>query len=86
MAEYDKKIEEELETGIVEKVREEEIKEGNDVHYPPHHGVIRTNNVTTKLRVVYYGSATTDSREHSLKIVFLQVLTYPADIRYTREI
>lgn len=67
MAEYDKRIEEQLATGIVEKVPEgEEIKEGNDVHYLPHHGVIREDKVTTKLRIVYDGSATTDTREHSL--------------------
>jgi hypothetical protein len=36
------------------------------VHYLPHHGVIRNDKVTTKLRVVYDGSATTADREHSL--------------------
>ena len=53
--------------GIVEKVPEcEEDKGENDVHYLPHHGVIRKDKVTTKLRVAYDGSATTDTREHSL--------------------
>ena len=67
MAEYDKRIEEQLATGIVEKIpEEEEIKEGNDVHDLPHHRVIRKDKVTTKLRVVYDGSATTDTREHFL--------------------
>ena len=67
MAKYDKRIEEQLATGIVEKIPEgEEIKEGNDVHYLPYHGVIRKDKATMKLRVVYDGSATTDTREHSL--------------------
>ena len=67
MTEYGKGIEEQLATGIVEKVPEcEENQEKIDVHYLPHHGVIRKDRVTTKLRVVYDGSATTDTREHSL--------------------
>ena len=65
MAECVKRIEKQLVTGIVEKIPEgEEIKEGNDVHYLPHHEVIRKDKVATKLWVD--GFATTDTREHSL--------------------
>ena len=67
MTKYGKGIEEQLATGIVEKVpKREENQEENGFHYLPHHGVIRKDRVTTKLRVVYDGSATTDTREHSL--------------------
>ena len=76
MAEYDTRFKEELETGIEEKVPEgEENKEGNDVHYLPHQGVTRHDKVTTKLRVVYDGSATTDIREHLLNACLSAVLT-----------
>ena len=37
-----------------------------DVHYLPHHGVVRKDKSTTKLRVVYNGSVTTSSRTRSL--------------------
>ena len=69
LSEYNKCTEDQIQAGIVEKVPvAEDNKNEEDVHYLPHHmhGVIRNDKVTTKLRVVYDGSATTADREHSL--------------------
>lgn len=67
LEEYNKSIEDQLATGIIEQVPLSD-KDNNEqnVHYLPHHGVIRKDKVTTKLRVVYDGSATTTMRQHSL--------------------
>ena len=65
LEEYNKGIEEQLATGIVEKVPPSD-KDHSNIHYLPHHCVIRKDKVTTKLRVVYDGSATTESRNYSL--------------------
>jgi hypothetical protein len=67
LAEYNKNIEDQLRNGIVEEVpASENEEEQRSVHYLPHHGVVRQDKTTTKLRVVYDGSATTATREHSL--------------------
>ena len=67
MAEYDKNIQNQLAAGIVEEVpTSAEENEQPDVHYPPHHAVVRKEKMTTKLRVVYDGSETTETGEHSL--------------------
>ena len=63
--EYNKSIEEQLASGIVERVPASD-KDHDNIHYLPHHCVIRQDKVTTKLRVVYDGSATTESRNYSL--------------------
>jgi hypothetical protein len=69
LSEYNKCIEDQIQAGIVEKVpAAEDNKNQEDVHYLPHRGVIRNDKVTTKLRVVYDGSATTADREHSLNL------------------
>lgn len=60
LQEYDKIIQEQLRLGIVELVSD--VK-GNStsgrrvIHYLPHHGVVRKDSQTTKLRIVYDGSA-----------------------------
>ena len=66
--EYDQIIEEQKNHGIVERIPEEEQKEkeGENVHYLPHHAVIRRDRETTKLRIVYDGSARPAERAHSL--------------------
>jgi hypothetical protein len=66
LSEHNKCIEDQIQAGIVEKVLAAEDNKNQDVHYLPHHGVIRNDKVTTKLRVVYDGSAMTADREHLL--------------------
>lgn len=56
LAKYDHIIREQLETGVIEVVDPEEASHGK-IHYMPHHGVIRENKATTKIRIVYDGSA-----------------------------
>ena len=63
--EYNQIIEEQLSKGIVEKVAAEDNEKEN-VHYLPHHAVIRRDRETTKLRIVYDGSAKPPERTHSL--------------------
>ena len=55
--EYNKIIEEQLSKGIMERVAAEKDSEEEEVHYLPHHAVIRRDCETTKLRIVYDGSA-----------------------------
>ena len=59
LSEYDNIIQEQLRHGIVEYVDEPEKPESfnGEYHYLPHHGIIRQDSVTTKLRIVYDGSA-----------------------------
>ena len=54
LKEYDRIIQEQLSKGIVEPVPSDSLQDG--VHYLPHHGVIRRDKQTTKLRIVYNGS------------------------------
>ena len=56
LQQYDSTIQEQLAKGIIEPVPPDE-KTMNQVHYLPHHGVIRTDKATTKLRVVYDASS-----------------------------
>ena len=51
--EYNQIIEEQLSKGIVEEVAAEKDNENEDVHYLPHHAVIRRDRETTKQRIVY---------------------------------
>ena len=64
--EYNQIIEEQLSKGIVERVAAEKDSEEEDVHYLPHHAVIQRDRETTKLRIVYDGSAKPPKRTHSL--------------------
>ena len=50
----------------MEKVAAEKDNEKEDVHYLPHHAVIQRDRETTKLRIVYDGSAKLPERTHSL--------------------
>ena len=84
LEEYNRNIEEQLATGIVKEVPPN-VKDEKNVHYLPHRCVVRKDKVTTKLRLVYDGSATTDTRNYSLNdwthettrrtIVYLLALT-----------
>lgn len=67
LTEYDKAIKEQLASGIIEEIPPSEPhRQENVVHYIPHHAVIREDKITTKIRVVYDGSATTNDRNYSL--------------------
>ena len=59
VAEYQKVIETQLESGIIEKVNDTEPVEVGKVCYLPHKAVIRENKETTKVRVVFDASAKT---------------------------
>ena len=68
LKEYDKSIQDQLASGIIELVPHgfENDKNDDSVHYLPHLAVLRKDKTTTKLRVVYDGSATTATRTRSL--------------------
>jgi len=67
LLEYDKIIKDHLECGMVEVVEPDQPSViHKNVHYLPHHGVIRQASQTTKLRIVYNGSARAFSSESSL--------------------
>ena len=69
LRDYDRIIREQEQTGIVERVPEEETASNVDkgqVYYSPHHAVIRKDRETTKVRIVYDGSAKSSKEELSL--------------------
>ena len=67
LTEYDKAIKDQLASGIIEEIpHSEPHRQENTVHYIPHHAVIREDKKTTKIRVVYDGSATPNDRSFSL--------------------
>jgi hypothetical protein len=55
--EYERIISDQLKKGIVEPVIETTPVEGKLIHYLPHHGVVRQDKATSKLRIVYDASA-----------------------------
>ena len=56
LKQYDSVIREQLDKGVIELVTNPANSNGK-VHYLPHHGVVRDDKQTTKLRVVYDASA-----------------------------
>ena len=67
LTEYDRIIKEQLEMGIIEEVKTEvDDKFSEDMHYLPHHAVLRRDRETTKVRVVYDGSAKSPGNNYSL--------------------
>lgn len=60
LREYDAVIRDQLNRGIVEIVRQPEASDDREVHYIPHHAVVREDKTTTKLRIVYDASAKTN--------------------------
>ena len=70
LQEYDKIIDEQLKLGIIELVPESEqtseFIEQNETHYLPHFGVTRKDRETTKLRIVFDGSAKSQQNDLSL--------------------
>ena len=67
MKSYNAIIDEQLESGIVEPVvNEEKIASSKRVHYMPHHAVVREDKSTTKVRIVFNGSAKSKKEELSI--------------------
>lgn len=75
LKEYDSIIRDQLKCGIVEPAVKHGVhtpegivpmNSGKSVHYLPHHGILRQDKQTTKLRIVYNGSAKTASDAVSL--------------------
>ena len=66
--EYNKIICDQLETGIIERVPEtsDSSNEEKRINFLPHHPVIRKDKDTTKVRIVYDGSAKGSNDERSL--------------------
>ena len=68
---YDTVIQEQLEHKIIEKVGHSNA-EGKLKHYIPHHAVITSQKTTTKIRIVYDGSAKTKRENKSLNECLLR--------------
>ena len=68
LSEYSNIIQEQLKTGIVEEVPAGDLKNkaASQSYYLPHLAVVRTERETTKVRVVYDGSAKASKEEKSL--------------------
>ena len=69
LSEYNNIIQDQLKTGIVEVVPPEDLKNDHNKtrsHYLPHLAVVRKDRETTKVRVVYDGSAKASKKERSL--------------------
>jgi len=64
LQEYDEVIQDQMKQGIVERVANSVGR--NSVHYLPHLPVVRTDRTTTKIRVVYDGSAKSNESNLSL--------------------
>ena len=67
--EYDGIIQEQCKAGIVEWVPDEAPKDNEiqGIHFSPHHAVVRKDRETTKVRVVYDGSAKTIKNSRELR-------------------
>ena len=65
MQEYSRIIQEQINLGIVEAV-DSATPSDKMIHYLPHHGVVRMSSDTTKLRIVYDGSARSVGDNYSL--------------------
>ena len=57
LKEYDSIIQDQLQSGIIEQVDHAKCPDVGKVHYLPHHGVVRRDALTTKLRVVFDASS-----------------------------
>ena len=66
LKEYDDYFKDQIAKGIIEVVPEANRQGNLNVHYLCHHGVIRRDRETTKLRVVFDGSAKDDKYSPSL--------------------
>ena len=66
LKEYDSIIQDQLQSGIIEQVDCAKRPDVGRVHYLPHHGVVRRDALTTKLRVVFDASSRPSSDIPSL--------------------
>ena len=68
LREYDEIIRDQERAGIIEQIPDADSHASKDcnIHYLPHHAVVRSDHDTTKLRIVYDGSAKTPDREYSM--------------------
>lgn len=67
LREYDQIIKEQLQMGIIEEVPiQADDQFSENVHYLPHHAVLRRDRETTKVRIVYDGSAKSPGINYSL--------------------
>ena len=62
---YHNIFQEQLKTGVIERVPTE-LENKENVHMMPHHGVVRKDRQTSKLRIVFDGSAKTSPNSLSL--------------------
>ena len=62
LSQYQHVIEDQLSQGIIEEVVEPSRSIVGEVHYLPHHEVVRKDKETSKLRVVYYASLCAEKR------------------------
>ena len=65
LTEYENTFKKQLEEGIIERIPRSEL-DSKQCHFLPHHGVIREDKDTTKLRIVFDGSAKSNSGSYSL--------------------
>ena len=75
MKEYQQVIDDQLKKGIIEICNQKDVlinpSQDDAIYYMPHHPVIRQDQATTKVRVVYDGSAKSSESGLSLNdIVF----------------
>lgn len=62
---YDNIFQEQIESGIIERVPVDETDNENS-HFLPHHGVVRHDKETTRLRIVFDGSSKSTKAQHSI--------------------
>jgi hypothetical protein len=77
---YQSVVRKQEESGVIERVPEEELNGMGTVHYLPHHPVIRTSSATTKVRVVYDASAKARPNDVSLNECMLKGPTILPDL------
>ena len=65
LIQYDSIFKQQLETHIIEPVPESELN-AKPVHFIPHHGVVQEDKDTTKLCIIFDGSAKSEDLKYSL--------------------
>ena len=66
LKEYDSIIQDQLRSGVIEQVDTSKCPDIGKVHYLPHHGVVRRDSMSTKLRIVFDASSKATSNSPSL--------------------
>lgn len=79
LAEYNRFLKEYIELGHMEEVNADVGMSEKPVYYLPHHGVVKTNSLTTKVRVVFDGSASS-STGVSLNDILMKGSTVQPDL------